>query len=145
MTKHRAARMSVTLFIYGTLKRGDCRHSALAGQTFRGEASTESGYRLYNIGSYPGLVESPTGLAVEGELWEVDAACLARLDEVEGVAEGLYERRTIRLAEPLGDLNVQSYFFLKNTAGLADCGPCWQPRADASPWDGGPPPFPAAP
>jgi gamma-glutamylaminecyclotransferase len=133
--------MSVTLFVYGTLKRGDCRHSVLAGQTFQGQARTAPRYRMYNVGSYPALVETPDGLAIEGELWQVDATCLARLDEVEGVAEGLYQRRAIQLAEPFTDVSAQSYFFLKNTAGLADCGPCWQPRSTAT-WDGGPPPYP---
>ena len=133
--------MSTILFIYGTLKRGDCRHSALAGQTFVGEARTAPRYRLYNIGSYPGLVEATDGIAIEGELWRIDEACLARLDEVEGVDEGLYERRGIQLAEPQVDSSVQSYFFLQSPTGLADCGPCWHPQANAT-WPGGPPPYP---
>ena len=133
--------MSVTLFVYGTLKRGDCRHVALAGQYFQAEARTAPCYRMFNVGNYPALVESPNGLAIEGELWQIDAACLARLDEVEGVAEGLYERRDIRLAEPFTDLSAQSYFFLKSTNALADCGACWSPQSTTT-WDGGPPPYP---
>ncbi len=125
--------MSVTLFVYGTLKRGDCRHGILAGQIFQGEARTAPRYRLYNVGSYPALVESTDGLAIEGELWRIDDACLARLDEVEGVAEGLYERRAIQLAAPAGDISAQSYFFLKSTADLADCGPCWRSQSSATP------------
>ena len=124
--------MSVTLFVYGTLKRGDCRHGVLAGQTFQGEARTAPRYRLYNVGSYPALVESTDGLAIEGELWRIDEGCLARLDDVEGVAEGLYERRAIELAAAPADISAQSYFFLKSTTGLADCGPCWHPQSSVA-------------
>ena len=81
------------------------------------------------------------GVAIEGELWQVDAACLARLDEIEAVDAGLYERRAIQLTEPLTDSDVQSYFFLMNTAGLEDCGVCWQPQSGST-WSGGPPAYP---
>eukprot|EP00752_Nemacystus_decipiens_P013707 g12160.t1 len=90
------------LFVYGTLKRGDVRAYLLEGQACLGETKTRPSYRLFNTGDYPALVEAaPLGLqgrAILGELWQVDPDCLARLDEEEGVDEGLYERRTIELA-----------------------------------------------
>src|SRR5207249_6980142 len=62
-----------TLFVYGTLKRGGRGNRWLAGQRFLGEAVTEPTYRLYDLGTYPGLVrDEANGLAVKGELWEVD-------------------------------------------------------------------------
>lgn len=111
------------LFVYGTLKRGFCRESFLAGQTFLGEAQTEPLYRMYNCGSYPGLREQSPGLAILGELWEVDAECFKRLDAEEGVDEGLYERRAIQLS-PHRE-GVEAYFYLKSVAGMPDCGDCW--------------------
>jgi gamma-glutamylcyclotransferase (GGCT)/AIG2-like uncharacterized protein YtfP len=130
------------LFVYGTLMRGDCRHGALAGQIFLGEAQTLPRYRLYDVGTYPGLVEAAPGLVIEGELWDVDDACLARLDLVEGVPDGLYARRPVALTAPFEHARAQAYFFLESTTGLTDCGPRWHGRSRGIEWTGGPPPFP---
>ena len=115
------------LFVYGTLKRGDVRAPLLDGQRFVGEAETLPRYRLFNTGAYPALVEAEAvglqGLALLGELWSVDAACLARLDVEEGVDEGLYERRPIMLAGESGP--AQSYFYLPTTGGMDDLGDHW--------------------
>jgi gamma-glutamylcyclotransferase (GGCT)/AIG2-like uncharacterized protein YtfP len=118
--------MATNIFVYGTLMRGDCRHGALDGQKFLGEAKTVSRYRMYDVGTYPALVKSPGGLEIEGELWSVDDSCLARLDDVEGVPEGLYTRRPIRLQPPFEGVAAQAYFFLKSTTGMADCGTRWR-------------------
>lgn len=117
--------MSTTkLFVYGTLKRGQGRAPALAGQRFLGEGRTQPRYRLFDCGGFPGLVESDEGLAVEGELWEVDAECLSLLDEIEGVAHNMYERARVELEERCGN-EVETYFYRQSTAGLRDCGNCW--------------------
>lgn len=121
--------MATNLFVYGTLMRGECRHGALAGQKFLGDAKTAPRYRLYDVGTYPALVKSPGGLAIEGELWSVDDACLARLDDVEGVPKGLYVRRPIKLQPPFEGTAAQAYFFLKCTNGMADCGRRWHGRS----------------
>lgn len=116
------------LFVYGTLKQGDVRAYLLEGQRFLGEACAEPAYRLFNTGDYPALVEAaPLGLegtSIIGELWAVDQACLTRLDEEEGVEEGLYERRLIQLVDQTD--SVQSYFYLPSVAGMGDCGQAWQ-------------------
>ena len=117
-----------TLFVYGTLKRGDVRAPLLDGQRFLGEARTAPRYRLFNTGTYPALVQAGPlgleGLAITGELWGVDAACLSRLDEEEGVDEGLYARRTIVLIDREQEA-VQSYFYPPPVAGMPDCGDSW--------------------
>lgn len=107
------------IFVYGTLKRGQCRHAALAGQRFLEEAATEPLYRLYDCGDYPALVESPAGVAVWGELWEVDEPCLARIDVIEGVAEGLYRRQTVQLQDRPP---AETYIYLHDVSGLAELG-----------------------
>lgn len=116
-----------TLFIYGTLKRGDVRAPLLAGQRYLGEAATAPRYRLFNTGDYPALVEAkPLGLAgvsILGELWDVDDTCLARLDIEEGVDEGLYARRVIELDG--GEAGAQTYVYLRPVTGMADCGERW--------------------
>ena len=90
------------VFVYGTLKRGDVRSGSLVGAAFLGEAVTEPGYRMYNCGSYPGLIAvDADGVAIRGEVYDIWPECLARLDDVEGVDEGLYARRPIRLRAPV--------------------------------------------
>ena len=72
-----------------------------AGQRFVGEARTEPGFRLHQLDGYPGMVEAAEGgRSIEGELWEVDGAALARLDELEGTESGLYVRVPLRLLKP---------------------------------------------
>jgi gamma-glutamylcyclotransferase (GGCT)/AIG2-like uncharacterized protein YtfP len=131
--------MSTCIFVYGTLMRGDCRHGALAGQEFVGDARTVAAYRMYDVGTYPALVEATDGLEIEGEVWRVDAACLARLDGVEGVDEGLYARRPIRLQAPFEATRVDAYIYLQSTTGMTDCGPRWHGRSREMKWEGGPP------
>lgn len=116
---------STFLFVYGTLMRGGCRAGALVGQRFVGEASTEPRYRMVNCGTYPGLLEASPGRSIYGEVWEVKADCLPRLDEVEGVHLGLYERRPVWLRHPFADRPVEAYFYLPSTAGMPDCGVRW--------------------
>jgi len=117
------------IFVYGTLKRGLCRAPFLAGQQFVGEVRTLPRYRMFDCGSYPGLRPAlHDGLSIIGELWSVDAECLARLDLEEGVAGGLYARRMIELAAPLaGELTTtcEAYFYLPGVEGYPDCGESW--------------------
>jgi gamma-glutamylaminecyclotransferase len=123
----RVTNESTHLFVYGTLKRGDVRAPLLAQQRFIAEVRSADRYRLFNTGSYPALVDAERinlpGRSILGELWSVDRACLARLDEEEGVGEGLYARRTISL---LGEAPMaQAYFYLLPVRGMADCGDAW--------------------
>jgi gamma-glutamylcyclotransferase (GGCT)/AIG2-like uncharacterized protein YtfP len=112
------------VFVYGTLKRGQVRHFALARQRFLGEAKTRPLYRMVNLGSYPALTEGGTS-AIAGELWEVDAPCLALLDEIESVADSYYRRGAISLAPPHDDLIVEAYFFDADVSDLPDHGEVW--------------------
>lgn len=116
------------VFVYGTLKRGRALHQHLAGQRFAGDARTMPEYRLYRIEWYPGLVPAvpcESGVAIHGEVWDVDEAGLKVLDEVEEVDSGLYERRSIRLQSPFDQDEVVAYFFSGETEGCSDNGDCW--------------------
>jgi gamma-glutamylcyclotransferase (GGCT)/AIG2-like uncharacterized protein YtfP/lysophospholipase L1-like esterase len=114
----------VRIFVYGTLKRGGCRVHVLRDQRFLGTAKTVAGYRLYNTGSYPALVEDAGGLEVEGEVWEVDDDCLRSLDAIECVPD-LYERRPVGLADPSMD-GVETYIYRRSVQGLPECGNRWE-------------------
>ncbi len=115
-----------TLFIYGTLKRGGSNHVFLSGQSYLGPARTTPGFTLYSLGDYPGMVRLPgdtTG--VTGELWSVDDTCLAELDRLEGLDEGLYERVEVILTPNLHAASAQTYLYLRSLGGLSPAGDTW--------------------
>lgn len=121
------------VFVYGTLKRGQPNHGHLSRQRFLGEARTGPGVTLYSLGEYPGMVRDPEDReGVTGELWEVDAKCLARLDALEGIDEGLYERIRIGLRPPHEREEVETYLYARDVTGRKRIGAMW-PRTDANP------------
>lgn len=81
----------------------------MRGARFLGLASTPPDYELIDLGHYPGLVIAGK-TAVVGELYEVDASKLAKLDEFESTE--LYTRTVIELAD---GARAQTYVF--NDAG----------------------------
>jgi len=109
------------IFVYGTLKRGHGNHHYLAGQRFVSEACTLPLYRLHDMGGYPGMIRDDRGVAVEGEVWEVDEDCLTRLDLLEDIDGGEYERVSIKLE---GEC-VEGYIYLRSVEGRRDAGACW--------------------
>ena len=115
------------VFVYGTLKHGGRNHRFMAGQQFLGDARTPPGFTLFSLGRYPGMVRAPAGPAgVTGELWAVDDTGLEQLDELEGVAEGLYERVTVQLAPPFADEPVETYLYLRDLTGQQAIGSTWK-------------------
>jgi gamma-glutamylaminecyclotransferase len=114
------------IFVYGTLKRGGSNHRYLSGQSFRGQAHTTPGLSLIHLGDFPGLVFNPDDQeGVSGEVWLVDAACVARLDELEGVNEGLYRRERIDLQPPFSSSDVQTYVYSQAHDGHPIKGGMW--------------------
>ncbi len=118
--------MKHAIFVYGSLKRGGSNHHLMSGQHYIGNTRTQPSYRLYSLGDYPAMIESPlNGQSIEGEVWEVDAPCLQQLDRLEGLAEGMYQRVPIRLQPPFDHTDTQGYLYLLDIQGRPDCGPCW--------------------
>jgi gamma-glutamylcyclotransferase (GGCT)/AIG2-like uncharacterized protein YtfP len=116
------------IFVYGSLKRGYALHHLLQHAQFLGPARTQPLYRLFDLGHYPGLVDWPDGLEIEGELYAVTTAELQTLDHAEGVAEGLYARRPILLqTNPLNHTptSADAWFWLHSTTARRDCGHHW--------------------
>lgn len=115
-----------TVFVYGTLKRGGSNHLFLEGQKYLGAVRTEPGFALYSLGDYPGMVRAPGDtLGVTGELWSVDDACLAELDRLEGLDEGLYERVDVLLLPNPHAPSAQAYLYLRPHHGLPPLGDTW--------------------
>ncbi|MCO5571951.1 hypothetical protein L7F22_025702 [Adiantum nelumboides] len=106
-------------FVYGTLKRGFGNHwlmeELMAGSHahFLGYACTKRRFPLV-CGPFqvPFLLPSPSpaGHHVRGELYRVDSLAISRLDELEGVGKGHYERRPIyvRLISTLLDADTHT-------------------------------------
>lgn len=114
------------IFVYGTLKRGCSNHAQLAGQTFVGTARSVPGFRLYDIGGYPGVGPAPTDLdGVSGEVWRVDSAALQRLDAFEGVHEGLYRRGRLPLQPPFAHQQVEAYLPVLDPSSGREVGSEW--------------------
>ena len=85
------------VFVYGTLMRGGENHESLNGAAFLGAARTPPRFTLVDLGEYPALVREGQD-SVSGELYDVDAALLARLDSLEEHPT-VYVRETLRLED----------------------------------------------
>jgi gamma-glutamylcyclotransferase (GGCT)/AIG2-like uncharacterized protein YtfP len=85
----------VRVFVYGTLLAGEGNHRLLATAPLVGAARTEPTFELRNLGAFPGLVKGGA-CSVAGEVYEVDAPTLARLDALEGHPR-FYRRTRIAL------------------------------------------------
>ena len=95
---HRAATARrTTLFVYGSLLRGERNHPLLVSARFLRETATAPGFALVDLGDYPGMVKAARG-AVAGELYAVDEETLRALDELEGHPR-LYWRTEIVLVD----------------------------------------------
>src|ERR1700759_1705080 len=84
------------LFVYGTLRQGAANHAELCGARFAGSAQTAPAYELVDLGAYPAVVEGGD-TSIAGELYEVNADLMQRLDTFEDVPI-LYERKLVRMA-----------------------------------------------
>ena len=116
--------MSEHLFFYGTLLPGLARPplAALVGRLVPLGPATVPG-RLYDLGPYPGLVaDLANGLAVRGELWEVDADCLAELDEYEQ-APGLFVREPVAVQGLAAA--VEAFVYARPVPPAARSGTAW--------------------
>lgn len=107
-----AANGSPAFFVYGTLKRGECREAAWPAPPLRIETGYVRG-ALYDLGPYPALTAGTDW--VRGETWWFDpadaSAVRATLDKIEVYDQpgepDLYLRRTIDVvASPGGPLSV---------------------------------------
>jgi gamma-glutamylcyclotransferase (GGCT)/AIG2-like uncharacterized protein YtfP len=89
--------MPTTIFVYGSLLQGEPNHGQLQGATALGSARTAPRFTLVHVGEFPALVAGGAD-AVSGELYEVDAAHLTRLDAFEGHPDH-YVRMTVTLED----------------------------------------------
>ena len=109
------------LFAYGTLQN-PTRRAAVIGRTTPCRIVAEASIRgaLYDAGDYPALQPSDVATdRVAGVLLELDDGALARLDDYEGVATGLYRRVrcTVDVASG-GAVDAWVYLYTHSVTGL---------------------------
>ncbi len=81
------------VFVYGTLRAGEVNDLNRAAERHGIAAPTLQGIgtipgRLYDFGTYPGLVLDATAGPVVGDIYEIPDALLPVLDEIEEVYPG---------------------------------------------------------
>lgn len=106
------------MFVYGTLKRGQCRAHLWPKKPLQIEIAHALG-RLYDLGPYPALVEGDA--RVRGEVWRFAQAdmpeTLRVLDEVEAAANTehqLYARRVLDCWLAEGEVQRAYAYFLSD-------------------------------
>ena len=95
------------VFVYGTLLAGEPNSRLLARAQRIGDARTEEGFALFDLGAFPGMVRAREG-SVVGEVYEVDRETLGALDRLEGHPD-FYRRTEITLAPPMDAEPVWTY------------------------------------
>ncbi|VXC11704.1 AIG2 family protein [Burkholderia sp. 8Y] len=93
------------VFVYGTLRAGEvndinraAERSAMATPQWIGTAHVRG--RLFDFGSYPGLVLDEAGEPVKGDVYRIEDSLVAVLDEIEEVypgVEGLFRAHRLHV------------------------------------------------
>lgn len=99
------------IFLYGTLRRGGSRDvlQHYGGASFIATAQVRG--VLYDLGEYPGLRLDPSAGWIQGELFDIDEAGMAALDDWEGIDpqapdDGPYRRVRTQVARDDGTTEV---------------------------------------
>ncbi len=115
--------MKFLVFCYGTLKSGYHNHRLLEDAKFIGKSRTTPDYKIYCNGRFPYMIEVEGGVSVEGEVYEVDAEQLARLDRLEGHPR-MYLRKLVNLVNEF-EQPVEAYIYQHSVEKCRDCGTSW--------------------
>jgi gamma-glutamylcyclotransferase (GGCT)/AIG2-like uncharacterized protein YtfP len=73
---------ALRVFVYGSLRRGEAAAGLLEDARFLGEHVTEPRFTMFDLGEYPAVIAQGTS-SITGEVYEIDATLLARLDRYE--------------------------------------------------------------
>jgi len=102
------------IFVYGTLRMGQCRNHVLSDSEYLGGARTKPEFTMWDLGPYPAVTNFGAD-SIAGEVYEVDERTLAELDRIEGHPR-LYRRTDIELAD---GQPVQTYLYACEQGTLA--------------------------
>src|SRR5436309_5661859 len=112
----------VRVFVFGTLKRGFPLHHGLAGAAFLGACRTVQRFPMFVAGPWfaPMMMNEPgVGQRVVGELYEIDAAGLARIDAMESIGQPGNFRIPVDVEPVDGGAPCAAFAYMKSRA-LAD-------------------------
>lgn len=105
------------LFVYGTLMSGSKSNHILAVQHYIGVGVLE-GYALYNVSeAYPGIVKQADKHVI-GDVYEVDANTIRKLDYHEGTNLGIYSRDIVEVIVNEKKEIAHTYVWLKGIDGI---------------------------
>ena len=103
--------------------RGQINHELLAGAEFIGEGVTSKAFGFYagpdrgadahELPQIPYAYEQPASgeaaVQVQGEVWAVDAATLAALDQLEGHPDW-YQRKSVRVL--ISEKDIETFMYI---------------------------------
>ncbi|MGO9019654.1 MAG: gamma-glutamylcyclotransferase [Syntrophobacteraceae bacterium] len=109
------------VFVYGTLRKGQCNHYFLDRSKFLGNAKTKKRYALY--GNWLPFLSRVVSISqVIGEVYSVDDATLRRLDQLEGHPD-MYKREQAEVVLEAGrELSAWIYFHDTSRGDLIESG-----------------------
>lgn len=96
--------MQHLLFVYGTLRKGESNQGFLSASEFLGRHETLPEYALYDLGPYPAVTQGHSSIV--GEVYLIDDATLARIDQLEDVP---VEYRREQIETPFGQAWIYLY------------------------------------
>ena len=107
------------VFVYGTLLKGMSRSHTMSASEFEGLGMIKAS--LYDLGSYPGIVES--NASVFGEVYDISPSTLLALDHIEGYDENypeqsLYIRKEINVALLNDGSSIKAFTYFYNDSNL---------------------------
>lgn len=104
--------MKHEVFVYGTLMKHNRNHGILTNSRFIGAAELEN-YGLYIVSPhFPGIKENKLA-KVKGEVYEIDASTLRRLDYLEGEGH-LYKREKVIVFLNGAQHEVSTYVWIRD-------------------------------
>lgn len=90
------------VFVYGTLRQDQGNWRRLLNRAPVKTVRSAANLVMYSLGGCPACVREPLGEDVIGEVYYCNAAEMARLDALEGVEHGMYQREWIYLDDGTG-------------------------------------------
>ena len=106
---------SVHVFVYGTLRSGDCRHGIASLIDVLHEEAYLKDFKMLNLGGFPGI--TPGEGRVRGEVHEFKS--FIELDRIEGChdnsTDSLYLREEVEVELPDGN-TVRAWTYIFNRA-----------------------------
>ena len=109
--------MKQLLFVYGTLRTGESRHSVMSQSDYLGVYETIPKYTMYDLGAFPCITFNGK-TSIVGDVFEVNDYTLDLCDMIEGHPD-YYTRMPIELLDK--SIKAEAYFM--NNRNMKDYKP----------------------